>query len=153
MINSTPLPELIGGLLKDCRLAVLATEGNGQPHSSLIAITPFRGLLEIIFATFKNTRKYGNLKLNGRVAVLIQGEDGDSSGQNKVFALTAFGHAAEVEISEMEKAANGHRERHPDLANLLQSPDFAIFSVMVEAYQIVRGIDDVAWLKVEDAMD
>lgn len=69
MYNTTPIAEFIGGLLKDCRLAVLATEGSGQPHASLIAITPFRGLREIIFATYKNTRKYGNLKLNGRVAV------------------------------------------------------------------------------------
>ncbi len=41
MYNTTPITEFIVGLLKDCRLAVLATEGNGQPHASLIAITPF----------------------------------------------------------------------------------------------------------------
>jgi len=153
MYNTTPITEFIVGLLKDCRLAVLATEGNGQPHASLIAITPFRGFRQIIFATYRNTRKYGNLKLNGRVAVLIQGEDGDSSGQNKVTVLTAFGHAAEVEISALDETANVHRERHPDLANLLQSPDFAVFRVKVKTYQIVRGIEDIAWLDVEDYMD
>lgn len=153
MINTTPLPELLGGLLKDCRLAVLATEGSGQPHASLIAITPSHGYREIIFATYKNTRKYENLRLNSRVAVLIQGEDTDNSGQNKTIALTAFGHAAELELSEHEEAVNVHREKHPDLALFLESSDFVLFRIKVEAYQIVRGIDDVAWLKVEDAMD
>jgi len=150
MLNSTPLPELIGGLLKACRLAVLATEGNGRPHASLIAITPFRGYREMIFATYRNTRKFENLKLNGRVAVLIQGEEEDSSGQNKTIALTAFGHAAELELSEHEEAVHVHREKHPDLTHFLESSDFVLFRIRVEAYQIVNGIDDVTWFKAED---
>jgi len=151
MRDPIPTTEFITGLLKACPLAVLATEGNGQPHASLIAITPVRGFRQIIFATYRNTRKFENLEINGKVAILIQGEDKDSPGQNKVFALTAFGHAVEVGISEQEEALHDHMERHPDLANLLQSSDFALFRINVEAYQIVRGIDDVAWLNVEDA--
>jgi len=152
MHNSIPITEFIGRLLKDCRLAVLATEGKGQPHASLIAITAV-SFRQIIFATYKNTRKFENLKFNSRVAVLIQGEDKDSSGQNKIFALTAFGHASEVRESELEEAVSEHIKRHPDLANLLESSDFALFRTQVEAYQIVHGIDDVSWLNVEDAGD
>ena len=151
MCNSTPITEFIGGLLKACRLAVLATEGKGQPHASLIAITPVRGFRQMIFATYKNTRKFKNLKLNGRVAVLIQAEDKDNSGQKKIFALTAFGRAFEVGISEYEEAVHDHIERHPNLACLFQSPDFALFLLKVEAYQIVRGIEEVYWFNVEDS--
>ena len=151
MCNPNTGMEFIGGLLQTCRLAVLATEGSGQPYASLIAITPFCGFREMIFATYRNTRKFENLKLNARVAVLVQGEYMDSSGQNKVFALTAFGHAEELAISELEEAVNAHRERHPDVANLLQSSDSAMIRIKVETYQIVRGIDDVTWLNVEDS--
>lgn len=151
MINSIKLIKFARGLLKTCRLAVMATEGNGQPHASLIAITPVSDFRQMIFATYKNTRKFKNLKLNGRVAVLITGEDADSSGQNKTFSLTAFGHASELGLSEHEEALNVHMERHPDLTNLLQSSDFALFRINVETYQIVRGIEDVAWLNVDDA--
>lgn len=153
MYNTTPIAEFIGELLKDCRLAVMATEGNGQPHASLIAVTPFRGFREMIFATYRNTLKFENLSLNGRVAVLIQDVRKDSPGRNTISVLTAYGHAAEIGTPELEEAVNVHRERHPDLAALLQSPDFAIFRVKVERYQIVRGIDDVVWLNVEDAKD
>lgn len=150
---STPIPimEYVGGLLKAFRLAVLATERDGQPHASLIAITPVQGFRQMIFATYRKTRKFENLEHNGRVAVLIQGEDPDSSGQQKIFALTAFGHAQEVGISEQEEAAQAHMERHPELMNFLQTADFALIRIKVDAYQIVRGIDDVTWLNVEDA--
>ncbi|MBN2633569.1 MAG: pyridoxamine 5'-phosphate oxidase family protein [Bacteroidales bacterium] len=150
MHNPIPSTEFIGRLLKDCCLAVLATEGKGQPHASLIAITAVN-FRQIIFATYTNTRKFENLKFNSRVAVLIQGEDKDSTGQNKKFALTAFGHASEVRKSEREKLVNEHIKRHPDLANLTGSSDLALFRIQVEAYQIVHGIDDVSWLNVEDA--
>lgn len=143
--------EFIEGFLNECRLAVLATEGNGQPHASLIAITPVDGFRKIIFATYRNTRKSENLELNGKVAVLIQGEGKDSSGQSIIVALTAYGQAVEVGISEQEEAVRDHIEKHPDLANMLQSPDLAIFRINVDTYQIVRGIDDVTWFNVEDA--
>ncbi len=143
--------EFISGLLRDCRLAVLATEGNGQPHASLIAITPVDGFRQIIFATYRNTRKFQNLEHNGKAAVLIQAEDKDSSGRTSIVALTAYGHAAEVGISEQEDVVRDHIGRHPDLANLMRSVDFALFRIHVDAYQIVRGIDDVTWLNVEDA--
>jgi hypothetical protein len=151
MCNPIKGIEFIGGLLQTCRLAVLATEGSGQPHASLIAITPFRGFREMIFTTYRKTRKFENLKINARVAVLLQGEYKDNSGQNKVFALTAFGHAEELAITELEEAVNAHREKHPDVANLLQSSESAMVRIKVEKYQIVRGIDDVTWLNVEDS--
>jgi heme iron utilization protein len=105
--------KYIEDILRNCRLAVLATEAHGQPHASLIAITPIQGFRQIIFATYRNTRKFENILHNGRVAVLIQGEDMDSSNQNKGFALTGFGNTHEIEISELEDAMHAHLERHP----------------------------------------
>jgi len=151
MKNPIQINKYIEGILQTCRLAVLATEAHGQPHASLIAITPAQGFRQIIFATYRNTRKFENILHNGRVAVLIQGEDLDSSNQQKGFALTAFGHAQELEISEVEEAVHAHLKRHPDLENLLHSEDFALIRIKVETYQVVRGIDDVIWWPVVDS--
>ncbi len=151
MSNPIPIIEYIDSLLKACRLGVLATERDGQPHASLIAITPVQGYRQMIFATYRNTRKFENLVHNGRVAVLIQGEDFDVSGQQKGFALTAFGHAQEIGKSEQEEAVREHLGRHPDLADFMQTADLAIIRIKVEAYQVVRGIEDVTWWPVEDS--
>ena len=151
MNNPIQIKKYIEGILQTCRLAVLATEAHGQPHASLIAITPLQGFRQIIFATYRNTRKFENILHNGRVAVLIQGEDLESSNQQKGFALTAFGHAQELEISALEEAVHAHLIRHPDLESLMHSGGFVIIRIKVETYQVVRGIDDVTWWPVEDS--
>ncbi len=88
--------------------------------------------------------------MNGRVAVLIQGEDTDSSFKQTGFALTAYGCAQEVGKADCEEIIQAHLERHPDQANFLLSEDLAIIQIKVETYQVVRGIDDVTWWPVED---
>ena len=151
-MNSTiPINEYIKNILLSCRLAVLATEGGGQPHASLIAITPASEFRQIFFATYRNTRKFTNLINNGRVAVLIQGEDAGLSCKPSGYALTAYGHAQEVGKTEYEEVMKAHVNRNPDLAHSLQSADLAIFLIKIETYQVVRGFDDVTWWPVGDS--
>lgn len=153
MNNPIPISEYINNILQTSRLAVLATEGNGQPHASLIAFTPIASYRQIIFATYRNTRKFENLLMNSRVALLIQGEDSDSSFKQTGFALTAYGSAQEVEGTDCQEIIQAHLERHPDQANFLLSEDLAIIRIKVETYQVVRGIDDVTWCPVTDFTD
>ena len=153
MNNPIPLSDYIRNVLQTSRLAVLATEGNGQPHASLIAITPISAFRQIIFATYRNTRKFENLLINGKVAVLIQGEDTDSSFKKEGFALTAYGYAQEVGDADNEEIMQTHLRRHPDQANFLLSSDLAIIRIKVETYQVARGIDDVTWWPVEANKD
>ena len=150
MNNPSSISEYISNVLQTCRLAVLATEGNGQPHASLIVITPFSEFRQMIFATYRNTRKFENLLMNGRVAVLIQGEDTDSSFKKSGFALTAYGSAQEVGEEDYEQIMQAHLNRHPDQASFVLSEDLALIRIKVETYQVVRGIEDVTWWPVED---
>lgn len=153
MNNPIPISDYIRNVFETCRLAVLATEGNGQPHASLIAITPISGFRQIIFATYRNTRKFENLLTNSKVALLIQGEDTDSSFKQSGFALTAYGDAQEAGEVDYEEFMQAHLRRHPDQANFLLSEDLAIIRIKVETYQVVRGIDDVSWWPVGDFTD
>ena len=148
MNNPSSISEYIRNVLQTCKLAVLATEGNGQPHASLLAITPISEFQQIIFATYRNTRKFENLLSNGRVAILIQGEDTDSLFKKTGFALTAYGYAEEVGKADYEEVMQAHLERHPDQANFLLSSDLVMIRIKVETFQVVRGIDDVTWWPV-----
>ena len=151
MNSSNQTRKYIEHILQNYRLAVLATEAHGQPHASLIAITPVQGLRQIIFATYRDTRKFKNLLHNGKVAVLIQGKDMNSLNQQKGFALTGFGYIQEIGTPELEVAKNVHLERHPELEDFLNSGDIALIRIKVEEYQVVHGIDDVTWWTVEDS--
>jgi nitroimidazol reductase NimA-like FMN-containing flavoprotein (pyridoxamine 5'-phosphate oxidase superfamily) len=150
MSKHISIKKYVEDALQAGRLAVLATERDGQPHASLIAITPVNGMRQLIFVTSRNTRKFLNLQYNGKVAVLIRGEDVHKSGHQKSFALTAFGIAQEILISEHEEALQTHLERHPDLENFMQKRDFALILIGVDTYQIVRDIENVSWWPVND---
>ena len=72
MIQNTTVKEYIEGIINTSGFAVLATEGNGQPHASLIAITPLGNCRQLLFATYRNSIKYRNIKCNNKVAVLFE---------------------------------------------------------------------------------
>lgn len=132
------------------RYAVLATEGDGQPHASLIAVTPMENFRKLIFATYRNTRKYQNLTHNGKVAVLVESIDINRSGLKDSFVLTAFGQVEDIENKEKNRIFEAHLERHPGLLSFLQSEDCSLVRIKVDTYQVVRGIDDVEWWTIDD---
>ena len=150
MSNQIDMKEFVENALQAVRFAVLSTESDGQPHASLIAITPAGGCRHLIFATYRDTRKYRNLVDNSRVAVFIDGRDVAASSPREGFVLTALGRAEEIMNAEHGAALRAHLERHPDLKSFLQSADCALFRVTVGAYQVVRGIDDVRWWSIDD---
>jgi heme iron utilization protein len=140
----------IEDIFKISRFAVLATEGDGQPHASLIAVTPMEGYRKLVFATYRNTRKYQNLTHNGRVAVLVESVDINRSGLKDSFVLTAFGQVEDIDIAEKDLVFVAHLERHPGLLSFMQSEDCSLIRIKVDTYQVVRGIDDVEWWTIAD---
>ncbi len=140
----------IEDIFKIRRFAVLATEGDGQPHASLIAVTPMEGFRKLIFATYRNTRKYRNLAHNGKVAVLIESININRSGRQESFVLTAFGQVEEIERIEKNIVFKAHLERHPELSSFMKSEDCSLVRIKVDTYQVVRGIDDVEWWTIDD---
>ena len=96
MNKQSTLKEYIEGALQTSRFAVLATESNGQPHTSLIAITPFGSSRKLIFATYRNTLKYRNLAHNSKVAVLIESGDVIMKDLQKSIVLTIIGQTEEI---------------------------------------------------------
>ena len=150
MKNKITIREYIREIISANRFAVLATESEGQPHASLIAITPTEDYLTLIFATYRNTRKYTNLIQNGKVAVLFENRSIKDSYDQEISVLTAFGRAEEVLSGNTEADMLAHMSRHPELSTFLLSTDCAIFRVHVEAYQVVHGIENVEWWNIED---
>lgn len=149
MSQPMPIRKIVEAALQSSRFAVLATEGEGQPHASLIAVTPVESYRQLIFATYRSTRKFRNLAHNGKVAILFDVGNTDRPGLQKSYVITAFGYAKEILIDGHDSALSAHLMRHPDLGPFLQSADCALILVTVEAYQVVRGIDDIIWWPVE----
>ena len=150
MKNLRTSREYIADVLKLNKLAVLATESGGQPHLSLIAITPFGNFRQLIFATYRNTRKYRNLSHNSKVAVLIESRDVNMKGHQKSIVLTIIGHTEELSIEENEAAYQAHLKRHPQMESFMLSSDCVLIRIIAQSYQVVYGIDDIKWITADD---
>ena len=150
MNNLRTSREYIEDVLKHNKFAVLATEGDGQPHTSLIAITPFESFRQLIFATYRNTLKYRNLVNNSKVAVLIESRNVNMRGLQKSIVLTIIGHAEEISIAENEAIYKAHLKWHPELESFMLSPDCTLILVIAQSYQVVYGIDDIRWIAADD---
>ncbi len=148
--NQIVVRTYIEDIFKIRRFAVLATESDGQPYASLIGFTPMEGFRKLIFATYRNTRKFRNLAQNGKVAVLVESNDLNKSGLQESLVLTALGHVEEIGDTEIKRVFEAHLLRHPELLTFMQSEDCSLIRIKVELYQVVRGIDDVEWWTIDD---
>ena len=150
LVDKKPADDIVS-LLNSVGFAVLATERAGQPHTSLVAITPVDGWHRLVFATYRDTRKFTNLTHNKRVSVLMDGRHPQTpNGVHSSFVLGAVGRVQEISPANHPVWLLAHLHRHPDLTAFTQSPDCVLLEVVVEAYQVVHGIDEVSWWCVDD---
>lgn len=137
--------DTIRRVLERNRLAVLATQRDGQPHASLIAFTPLEGMRFLGFATYRDTLKYESIQRDRRVAILVEDRESDARHSGKRTVLTALGEAIETPEQERRAYLATHAVRHPDLQTFLSRPECEFIRVAVHAYQVVGGVDDVRW--------
>jgi hypothetical protein len=113
---------LLDEMLRSQRLAVLSTAGpGGAPYSNLVsfaALDPAR----LLFATTRATRKYGNLKLDARVALLVDNRQNEEADFHA--ALAAIG-------------------KFPYLEDFVRAPSCAFFRVDVTRYIVVTRFQNV----------
>jgi hypothetical protein len=140
-------------MLNDVGFGVLATEHAGQPHTSLVAITPLDAGRHVLFATYRDTRKFRNLTHNTRVSLLMDGRSRVGACSTETcLVLSAVGQVHELGAAFARQALDAHRLHHPQLEGFLNAPDCVLMQVEVEAYQVVNGIDDVSWWPVHELL-
>jgi len=144
-MNSVELSSIIGRLLSSQRLAVLASYGDDQPYTSLVAFVASDDLRAIYFATTRATRKFANLTQCAQVSMLIDNRSNRQRDFHKGIAATALGSVSEVEKSE---AAEHYLRKHPHLKDFIESPSTALFQISVERYYLVSRFQNVLELDV-----
>ncbi len=68
--GTAAIPERLKTLDAHGHFAVLATDDNGRPYTSLVAYALTPDMRQLVFATPKKTRKYANIIRSSNVALL-----------------------------------------------------------------------------------
>ena len=139
--------RLLTHLFQTQRVAVLATQGERGPYTSLMAVAATDDLKHILFATGRATRKFQNIRRNPRVALLL---DNRSPGKSRTnYAVTAVGKTEKIAGEEREALQKIFLSKHPDLRPFVAAPDSAFLKCFVEEYVIVANFQDVTVIKPE----
>lgn len=117
--------------------AVLATNDNGQPYTSLISFAVTPDLKKVIFATPKQTRKYRNILNSKNVALLIDNRSNTSKNLMETEAITIMGEARSVRRGKIrDELAALFLKKHPDLDEFIQSKTTAL--IVVDAVRCIH---------------
>lgn len=140
--------ETIRTLFKTQKLAVLSTHDSGQPYASLVAFVASEDLRYLYFATARTTRKYHNLDIDPRVAMLMDSRSNLDSDIHTAIAVTATGTAAEVLEQDKDDRVELYLSRHPYLQDFIRAESCALIQVAVKTYYLVTRFQQVMELHV-----
>jgi hypothetical protein len=143
MNTGVDIRPVLGDLFRSQRFAVLATDDHGQPFTSLMAFAATEDLAQIVVLTERATRKFANLRANGRVALLIDDRENKGSDTQDSVAVSALGKAQEVDPGSGAPLLALFLARHPYLAEFAALPSCAIVRVQIDSYQIVSRFQKV----------
>jgi nitroimidazol reductase NimA-like FMN-containing flavoprotein (pyridoxamine 5'-phosphate oxidase superfamily) len=145
--------ERINILLGSQQFAVLSTQRDGQPYSSLMAFAYTSDLKNIVVATGKSTRKHQNIVQESRVSLLIDNRSNSEDDFQAAMALTVLGKAELIQKAERQGYRELYLSRHPSLENFLASPSTAFLRIMVYHYLLVSRFQNVMEYNIRDEVD
>ncbi len=137
------LPPEIRLLLASQQLAVLATHRQGQPHASLVAFAASADGRQLLFATTRTSRKYVNLQMDPRAALLIDSRGQTAADFHEAQALTAKGSVREVTGAERDGLASLFLAKHPHLREFVGAPTCALMALQVQVYEVASRFQQV----------
>jgi nitroimidazol reductase NimA-like FMN-containing flavoprotein (pyridoxamine 5'-phosphate oxidase superfamily) len=141
------LREILQELLQSQKLAVLATQREGQPHCSLVAFAVTSNLKYVVFATPKRSQKYENMVRDGRISMLVDNRTGQDTDFQKAVAATIVGLAEDVPKTDSYNLLELYLRKHPKLNEFVSSDDCTLMRMSVDAYRMVRRFQEVTEIR------
>ncbi len=139
----------ISELFESQSLAVLSTQKNNQPYSSLIAFAVSSDLKYFYFLTPNTTRKYDHLTANPKVSILVNDSRNRADDIYNAVSVTGTGVADLVEKVENNSALDIYLKKHPHLKEFSKAPTTAFIRISMNRYFMVNRFQNVVELKVK----
>lgn len=148
MSTSEQLRCTVRALLDSQIQAVLATQRQRQPYTSLMAFAVTPDLRQIVFATYRATQKYANLLDNPRASLLIDNRCNNSADYRNAVAISAQGEIHEVDSARRAELLQLYLGKHPRLRDFVTAADCVLLQMDVECYYVVSEFQSVAELRM-----
>jgi len=139
--------ELVDDIRKLCEsqpFAVLATQGKGITHASLISFSVSYDLKYIVFATPVNTGKFDFITAEENVSVLVDDRSLQQDSINQISALTIIGKGKVLsDQSDIVKWSEQLTRKHPNLNAFVKAATTSVIIIEVEKYLYVKNFQEI----------
>ncbi|NWH05477.1 pyridoxamine 5'-phosphate oxidase family protein [Desulfobacter latus] len=139
----------IADLFESQNFAVLSTQQDNQPYSSLVAFAVPPDLKFFYFLTPNTTRKYQNLKANPKVSILVNNIRNNAEDIYNAVSVTGTGVAEVIDKAIEQKALDLFLGKHPNLKKFSQAPTTAFIRIAMHRYFMVNRFQNVVEIKVK----
>jgi nitroimidazol reductase NimA-like FMN-containing flavoprotein (pyridoxamine 5'-phosphate oxidase superfamily) len=130
--GSEDILERLSALDRNQLHAVLATESDGQPYTSMIAYALTPDNKEIVFLTPRKTQKYKNILKNSCVSLLIDTRSNTEKDYMNAESLTILGNAKPVRKGKRwSELAGVLIQKHPALTKIIDSPETKLLCIKI----------------------
>jgi uncharacterized pyridoxamine 5'-phosphate oxidase family protein len=130
--GTIPVLERLNAMDKEQLHAVLATESDGQPYTSMIAFALSPEKKGIVFITPQKTRKYKNILKNNHVSLLIDTRSNTEKDYMSAESLTILGNAFPVRKGERwSELTKVLIRKHPKLNEIIHSAETKLIFVKI----------------------
>jgi len=129
-------------LVREEDMCVLATVANNRPHCSLMAYVANEACTEIYMVTFKDTKKYRNLRENPWVSLLIDTREEDRGLRRpQAKALTVTGVFEQIVDDNLrQQIREALMSKHAHLEGFADHPDAEVFSIRIHSFLLLDGL-------------
>jgi len=127
-------------------LAVLATEVNGAPYTSLIGYLLSVDLKYLYFFTPKNTEKFKNIEINPNVSILIDNRNKNTGKKSLITAITIIGKASIKEKFD-KTILNKFLVDSPELEEFTKTGLNVLVRVNIDKYILVSKLQEIIEIK------
>lgn len=125
--------ERLRVLNKTQRHAVLATEADGRPYTSLVAFVLTPDMQGALLGTPRNSTKYRNILSNRHVSLMIDSRSNSERGYMNAEAVTVLGTAAVLRKGrKREELASLFIRKHPQLSGFIKASTTALVFISFE---------------------
>ena len=141
--------EDIYKILSSQQLGVLATYGSEYPYATIVGFAVTDDLSYILFATFRDTRKYENIQSDPHVSILIDSRSNRVEDFSKAQALTVLGSAEDVPENERQEYMSLYLQRYSHLREFISDPNCVLLKIKVHKYILVSRFQEVLELDIQ----
>ena len=143
------IKDKLSELFTSQKVAVIATQSDGQPYTSLVAFAASSDFKKLYFITQRATRKLANIHSNPRIAVMIDNRSNKDSDIHDAIGVTITGTSRQLTGDERQNALTCYLAKHPHMEEFATALSSVLIEVSAEHYYIVTHFQKVVELHVE----